>query len=84
MKKAQKIPLYVRGLHHKNDQNEKQVEIPAPYIKEPSEKKYTLVLDLDETLIHFKVVRKIVENRTKETKVKESLGYVQVSSSFLT
>jgi len=37
---------------------EKQVEIPAPYIKDPSEKKYTLVLDLDETLIHFKVVIK--------------------------
>lgn len=38
---------------------EKQVEIPAPYIKDPSEKKYTLVLDLDETLIHFKVVTKM-------------------------
>ena len=33
------------------------MEISAPYIKEPSEKKYTLVLDLDETLIHFKVVK---------------------------
>ena len=39
------------------ESSEKQMEIPAPYIKDPSEKKYTLVLDLDETLIHFKVVR---------------------------
>ena len=29
--------------------------IPAPYIKEPSKKKYTLVLDLDETLVNFKI-----------------------------
>ena len=29
--------------------------VPAPYIKEPSKKKYTLVLDLDETLVNFKI-----------------------------
>ena len=29
--------------------------IPAPYIKEPSNKPYTLVLDLDETLVNFKI-----------------------------
>ena len=29
--------------------------IPAPYIKEPSTKPYTLVLDLDETLINFRI-----------------------------
>ena len=36
---------------------EKQTFIPAivPYIRVPNKKKYTLVLDLDETLIHFKV-----------------------------
>ena len=45
----------MKGTHNK-DNMDKQVEIPAPYIKEPSDKKYTLVLDLDETLIHFKVV----------------------------
>ena len=28
--------------------------IPVPYLKNKSNKKYTLVLDLDETLIHFK------------------------------
>ena len=56
IKKATKIPLYIRGSFNK-EVVEKQVEIPAPYIKDPSLKKYTLVLDLDETLIHFKVVR---------------------------
>ena len=29
--------------------------IPAPYITEPSNKPYTLVLDLDETLVNFKI-----------------------------
>ena len=29
--------------------------VPAPYIKEPSNRPYTLVLDLDETLINFKI-----------------------------
>jgi len=29
--------------------------IPAPYIIEPSNKPYTLVLDLDETLVNFKI-----------------------------
>ena len=29
--------------------------IPAPYITEPNKKKYTLVLDLDETLVNFKI-----------------------------
>jgi len=29
--------------------------VPAPYITEPSKKKYTLVLDLDETLVNFKI-----------------------------
>ena len=29
--------------------------LPAPYIQFPSEKPYTLILDLDETLVHFKV-----------------------------
>jgi len=29
--------------------------IPAPYIKEPCNKPYTLVLDLDETLVNFKI-----------------------------
>ena len=28
--------------------------VPTPYLKNKSNKKYTLVLDLDETLIHFK------------------------------
>lgn len=27
--------------------------VPAPYIKNPSTMKYTLVLDLDETLLHY-------------------------------
>ena len=29
--------------------------IPAPYIREPSSKPYTLILDLDETIISFKI-----------------------------
>ena len=29
--------------------------VPAPYISEPNKKKYTLVLDLDETLVNFKI-----------------------------
>ena len=29
--------------------------IPGPYITEPNKKKYTLVLDLDETLVNFKI-----------------------------
>jgi predicted secreted acid phosphatase len=29
------------------------VLVEAPYIKEPCKKKYTLVLDLDETLLHY-------------------------------
>ena len=29
--------------------------VPAPYITEPNKKKYTLVLDLDETLVNFKI-----------------------------
>ena len=29
--------------------------IPAPYITEPNKKKFTLVLDLDETLVNFKI-----------------------------
>lgn len=29
------------------------VLVEAPYIKYPSKKKYTLVLDLDETLLHY-------------------------------
>ena len=39
---------------------EKQHFTPAivPYIRVPNKKKYTLVLDLDETLIHFKVNEK--------------------------
>ena len=28
---------------------------PAPYIKEPTSKPYTLILDLDETLVNFKI-----------------------------
>ena len=31
---------------------------PAPYITEPSEKPYTLILDLDETLVSFKIKSK--------------------------
>ena len=35
-------------------QCEKTAPIPFPYIKKPSNMEYTLVLDLDETLINFK------------------------------
>lgn len=34
--------------------NKYSANIPIPYLKFPPNKKYTLVLDLDETLIHFK------------------------------
>ena len=34
--------------------NKTNVNIPVPYIENKSNKPYTLVLDLDETLIHFK------------------------------
>ena len=34
--------------------NENRLEIKVPYLNKESLKKYTLVLDLDETLIHFK------------------------------
>jgi len=34
--------------------NKYSSNIPIPYLKFPPNKKYTLVLDLDETLIHFK------------------------------
>ena len=37
-------------------ENKNQISgfVPVPYLKNKSNKKYTLVLDLDETLIHFK------------------------------
>jgi len=35
----------------------KQNEITTPYIKEESKKEYSLVLDLDETLVSFELVR---------------------------
>jgi len=37
------------------DSGEELEEIPFPYLKQEPLHKYTLVLDLDETLIHFKI-----------------------------
>jgi hypothetical protein len=39
------------------DSGYKQKQVPFPYINKEAQKDYTLVLDLDETLIHFKADR---------------------------
>ena len=38
-----------------NNQNSTNLNSNIPFIKEPTTKEYTLVLDLDETLIHFSI-----------------------------
>ena len=40
--------------HFEENKNAINNFVPVPYLKNKSNKKYTLVLDLDETLIHFK------------------------------
>ena len=46
------LKYYSNPIFKKDQSN---IELEIPFIKEPSTKEYTLVLDLDETLIHFSV-----------------------------
>ena len=45
--------IFASSAYFKNN-NKLNVSIPVPYLAKKSNKQYTLVLDLDETLIHFK------------------------------
>ena len=45
--------IFASSSYFKNN-NKLKVSIPVPYLNKKSNKEYTLVLDLDETLIHFK------------------------------
>ena len=45
--------IFASSAYFKNN-NKFNVSIPVPYLAKKSNKQYTLVLDLDETLIHFK------------------------------
>ena len=45
--------IFASSDYFKNN-NKLNVSIPVPYLAKKSNKQYTLVLDLDETLIHFK------------------------------
>ena len=45
--------IFASSSYFKNN-NKLNVNIPIPYLNKNTDKQYTLVLDLDETLIHFK------------------------------
>ena len=45
--------IFASSAYFKNN-NKLNLSIPVPYLAKKSNKQYTLVLDLDETLIHFK------------------------------
>ena len=46
--------IFASSAYFKNSNKLNNITIPFPYLEKKSNKAYTLVLDLDETLIHFK------------------------------